>query len=157
MTRITFNAFVFPVAAEVLLLSLQVTRVSGRVSIGRWMQALTMPLCTGLVALCGAIAMDTLYFPGESLRFVLTPYNNLLYNISPDNLAKHGLHPRWLHIAVNMPLIVGPGLIFYGILAARRIFTLKSKGRTQPNAVAIINRSKSSHCRQVTVTQRRAL
>ncbi|KAI0825968.1 Alg9-like mannosyltransferase family-domain-containing protein [Irpex lacteus] len=125
MTRITFTAFVFPVAAEVLLLSLQVTRVSGRVSIRRWMQALTMPLCTGLVALCGAIAMDTLYFSGESLRFVLTPYNNLLYNMSPDNLAKHGLHPRWLHIAVNMPLIVGPGLIFYGILAAR-LFPLPS-------------------------------
>ncbi|RKP40313.1 Alg9-like mannosyltransferase family-domain-containing protein [Dimargaris cristalligena] len=31
-------------------------------------------------------------------RVVITPLNNLLYNMDPDNLAQHGLHPKYLHI-----------------------------------------------------------
>ncbi|XP_063928732.1 GPI mannosyltransferase 4 [Zophobas morio] len=38
-------------------------------------------------------------------NFVFTPLNFVKYNIDVSNLAKHGLHPRFLHIIVNMPLL----------------------------------------------------
>eukprot|EP01112_Ceratiomyxa_fruticulosa_P019219 TRINITY_DN625_c0_g1_i4.p1 TRINITY_DN625_c0_g1~~TRINITY_DN625_c0_g1_i4.p1 ORF type:complete len:559 (-),score=61.69 TRINITY_DN625_c0_g1_i4:13-1689(-) len=41
-------------------------------------------------------------------KITLTPLNSLLYNLDPKNLELHGLHPRWLHIAVNFPILVGP-------------------------------------------------
>ena len=37
----------------------------------------------------------------------ITPFNFILYNIQGINLAKHGLHPFYLHIIVNMPLLYG--------------------------------------------------
>ncbi|XP_074860043.1 GPI alpha-1,2-mannosyltransferase 4 [Carettochelys insculpta] len=39
----------------------------------------------------------------------VTPFNFLRYNLSPHNLAQHGIHPRCTHFAVN-------GLILFGIL-----------------------------------------
>ncbi|WVW80343.1 hypothetical protein I302_102323 [Kwoniella bestiolae CBS 10118] len=43
-------------------------------------------------------------------RPIITPLNNLLYNSDPSNLANHGLHPRYLHLLVNIPLLLGPGV-----------------------------------------------
>lgn len=43
---------------------------------------------------------------------VITPLNNLLYNMNVDNLAQHGLHPRYTHFAVNLPLLFGPLAVF---------------------------------------------
>jgi phosphatidylinositol glycan class Z len=39
---------------------------------------------------------------------VLAPWNNLLYNTNSNNLAEHGLHPRWTHVLVNMQIMFGP-------------------------------------------------
>jgi phosphatidylinositol glycan class Z len=39
---------------------------------------------------------------------VLTPLNSLLYNMKADNLAHHGLHPRFTHLLVNFPMLFGP-------------------------------------------------
>lgn len=46
----------------------------------------------------------------ESLKvswdsWVVTPLNFLRYNIDSKNLMQHGVHPRWLHLAVNIPLL----------------------------------------------------
>ncbi|CAG9854309.1 unnamed protein product [Phyllotreta striolata] len=38
-------------------------------------------------------------------NFVFTPLNFVRYNSKLDNLAKHGLHPRFLHVLVNVPLL----------------------------------------------------
>lgn len=38
-------------------------------------------------------------------NFVVTPFNFIKYNINPNNLALHGLHPRFLHALVNVPLL----------------------------------------------------
>ncbi|KAF9092114.1 alpha 1,2 mannosyltransferase [Mortierella sp. AD031] len=35
----------------------------------------------------------------------LTMWNNLQYNLDKDNLALHGLHPRFLHLLVNFPVL----------------------------------------------------
>ncbi|XP_066249943.1 GPI mannosyltransferase 4 [Euwallacea similis] len=38
-------------------------------------------------------------------NFVITPLNFLRYNFDSSNLERHGLHPRWLHLLVNIPLL----------------------------------------------------
>lgn len=40
-------------------------------------------------------------------KWVVPPINALLYNMKTENVAQHGLHPRWLHAVVNLPMIVG--------------------------------------------------
>ncbi|KAI9029040.1 Alg9-like mannosyltransferase family-domain-containing protein [Phycomyces nitens] len=40
--------------------------------------------------------------------FIITPLNNLKYNMNVDNLATHGIHPRYVHSVVNFPLLFGP-------------------------------------------------
>lgn len=44
----------------------------------------------------------------HSSSFVIAPLNNLIYNLQEDNLQDHGIHPRYLHLLVNYPLITGP-------------------------------------------------
>jgi phosphatidylinositol glycan class Z len=38
-------------------------------------------------------------------NFVVTPLNFIKYNINTKNLSEHGLHPRYLHLLVNVPLL----------------------------------------------------
>jgi hypothetical protein len=42
------------------------------------------------------------------IQLVVAPLSNLMYNSQTTNLAKHGLHPRYLHMLVNMQLLFGP-------------------------------------------------
>ncbi|KAK4639343.1 alpha 1,2 mannosyltransferase [Podospora bellae-mahoneyi] len=65
-----------------------------------------------------AIALDTAFYTPHSITWsdlihnpVLTPLNNLIYNLDPENLAKHGLHPWYQHILVNLPQLLGPGAL----------------------------------------------
>ncbi|KAL6452434.1 SMP3 GPI mannosyltransferase 4 [Candida maltosa Xu316] len=57
------------------------------------------------------ILIDTFLF--DISNYVITPLNNLLYNTNYDNLSQHGIHPFYTHILVNLPQILGPGLIFF--------------------------------------------
>ncbi|CAR24718.1 glycosylphosphatidylinositol-alpha 1,2 mannosyltransferase [Lachancea thermotolerans CBS 6340] len=43
----------------------------------------------------------------------VTPLNNLLYNLQDANLAQHGLHPRYTHVLVNVPQMLGPIMVFF--------------------------------------------
>ena len=36
------------------------------------------------------------------------PLKLMWYNADAANLATHGLHPRWLHTVVNLPMLFGP-------------------------------------------------
>lgn len=38
-------------------------------------------------------------------NFVVTPLNFIRYNINPANTADHGVHPKYLHLLVNIPLL----------------------------------------------------
>ncbi|KAK9876070.1 hypothetical protein WA026_011179 [Henosepilachna vigintioctopunctata] len=49
--------------------------------------------------------------------FVFTPLNFIKYNSNMNNLEKHGLHPRHLHLLVNMPLL-------FNILALFHLYNL---------------------------------
>lgn len=47
----------------------------------------------------------------SSSKFIITPLNNLLYNLQTDNLALHGIHSRFHHVLVNIPELLGPVVI----------------------------------------------
>lgn len=72
----------------------------------------------GLLTTAVAIALDTAFYTSQPIswvdilsRPVITPFNNLLYNISPTNLAQHGLHPWYQHLLVNIPMLLGPAAL----------------------------------------------
>ncbi|TDZ71823.1 GPI mannosyltransferase 4 [Colletotrichum trifolii] len=71
-----------------------------------------------LVTTAVAITLDTAFYLPEPIRWadlvsrpVITPLNNLKYNIDPNNLAQHGLHPWYQHLLVNIPMLVGPAAL----------------------------------------------
>ncbi|GAA5867443.1 hypothetical protein JCM1840_002140 [Sporobolomyces johnsonii] len=49
-------------------------------------------------------------YRSEPSSLVLTPLKLLRYNVSAAYLADHGLHPRYLHVLVNWPMLFGAGL-----------------------------------------------
>ncbi|KAI5636732.1 alg9-like mannosyltransferase family domain-containing protein [Phthorimaea operculella] len=58
----------------------------------------------------------------ESLKitldnWVVTPLNFLRYNADVKNLKQHGIHPWWLHVVVNVPLL-------FNVLGILAIITL---------------------------------
>ncbi|EJF59887.1 hypothetical protein DICSQDRAFT_181664 [Dichomitus squalens LYAD-421 SS1] len=110
-TRITFVAFFLPVFLEVLKWSLR----QSRFSLGSWVQLVVPSVLVATLTGLGFVCADTYYFayPQRIASFELTPLNFLRYNLLPSNLAEHGLHPRWLHLVVNLPMIATPGLLFY--------------------------------------------
>ncbi|OTA94495.1 glycosyltransferase family 22 protein [Hypoxylon sp. CO27-5] len=72
---------------------------------------------SGLLTVLIAISLDTSFYTPHSISWsdlyrhpVITPLNNLQYNLSPSNLAEHGLHPWYQHILVNLPLLIGPAV-----------------------------------------------
>lgn len=66
------------------------------------------------------IVVDSLYY-STAPSYVIAPLNNLVYNISTDNLRIHGVHPRYTHILVNYPQMVGP--LFFMIFPFTRTYT----------------------------------
>ncbi|KAL3236727.1 glycosylphosphatidylinositol-alpha 1,2 mannosyltransferase [Nakaseomyces bracarensis] len=55
------------------------------------------------------IKADTKYF--NSGDYVIAPLNNLKYNLDSSHLEEHGLHPRYTHLLVNIPAMIGPGVL----------------------------------------------
>jgi len=53
-------------------------------------------------------------------NLTVTPMNFLLYNTQSDNLAEHGIHPRYTHYAINLPLLFNVLCLnfFYDVLTA---------------------------------------
>lgn len=72
------------------------------------------------------IAFDTWYYSSRLSKStwppVVVPFNAALYNLRSDNLANHGLHPRWLHFVVNAPMIVGIGPWWHCVSVLFRLF-----------------------------------
>ena len=79
-----------------------------------------------------AICLDSYYFSTiEGFQVSITPLNLIKYNLNESNLLLHGLHPRFLHLAVNCPMMFGP-LFGVFILSTAELVLLSynaSKGR----------------------------
>jgi GPI mannosyltransferase 4 len=67
-----------------------------------------LPVVASSVLTAAVIVLVDSHYYG---RWVLTPLNAFLYNMDPSNLALHGIHPRYLHAFVNLPLLLGPVLL----------------------------------------------
>ncbi|XP_056421303.1 GPI mannosyltransferase 4 isoform X3 [Hyla sarda] len=95
--------------------------------------------------LCSVIFIlaDTIYYTGhwplsmnkkegfiEQLKnnTILTPINFLQYNMNPENLAQHGVHPRITHITVNGVMLFG---LFHLSAVCSGINMLKNMIRSQ--------------------------
>lgn len=132
-TRITFPAFAGPLVLDVAQrLASQLSRspqcVQSSASQGAQVstasprrspllrlakRSIPIVLSFAITSLACAIT-DTIYFSSSELaplsRLVLAPLNLLRYNLSAANLAEHGLHPRYMHVLVNWPMLFGVGL-----------------------------------------------
>ena len=123
--RFTFVAIAAPLAICTLVL-----HSNHQASTSLWWRV-TATACGGVAGAIVAAALgcfvDTLYFHdlrnpceppctvqdgdfgvsvwGHPLR--VTPWRAIEYNMDADNLATHGLHPRWVHAVVNGPMMFG--------------------------------------------------
>ena len=127
-TRITFAAFFLPLAFDILKWSLRQSRFSLR----SWIRLITPSLLVAVVTAFGFAYADTAYFtfPFRTSVLELTPLNFLRYNLLPSNLAEHGLHPRWLHLVVNLPMIATPGLLIYVLLAEWDLYSPRTQEKS---------------------------
>ncbi|GAA6014017.1 hypothetical protein JCM11491_003489 [Sporobolomyces phaffii] len=111
-TRITFAAFASPLVVAIALhLAPRTVAWSSLSSLVK--RGSPAVVSFSLTAFILAI-IDTRHFASsKSLadivlhpsRLVVTPFNLLRYNVSHSNLAQHGLHPRYLHALVNLPML----------------------------------------------------
>ncbi|KAG0226163.1 hypothetical protein BGW42_003845 [Actinomortierella wolfii] len=76
-------------------------------------QSSTQEAITRWVDLLNPRTWRDLEFQGS---LTVTFLNNLLYNLDENNLAEHGLHPRYLHLLVNFPVLYA-NLAYVGIRA----------------------------------------
>ncbi len=71
-----------------------------------------------LVLPFGGTAGIPLSVSGVMKQLVITPWNFLVYNSNPDNLAAHGLHPRYTHSTLNSLIMFS---VLYGVWIAKLI------------------------------------
>ncbi|KAK9783544.1 putative Mannosyltransferase [Seiridium cardinale] len=102
-----------------------------------WKKPLSLVVLAASVSatLIIAISLDTSFYTPRSINWfdllrhpVVTPWNNLRYNMSPANLAQHGLHPWYQHLLVNTPTLLGPaaGLLLFKPHLSLRLYSAVS-------------------------------
>ena len=83
-----------------------------------WRSAPAAKAAAAALAALGAVVPAAVFVAIDSAAagaIVVAPWNNLLYNADTANLALHGLHPWYTHAVVNLPQLLGPGLLFLGV------------------------------------------
>ena len=134
--RPTFFGSAFPICLQVLRFSY---KFSGSVS--RTARLLAYPAFSGILAVLCCVAVDALYYRGSLRHPVFPSFNFLKYNSSTDNLADHGLHPRWLHLFVNLPMLVSPWLWCLGVRGIYHSFKDHTRAVEKVDAIDIIRES----------------
>ncbi|KDQ54939.1 glycosyltransferase family 22 protein [Jaapia argillacea MUCL 33604] len=146
-TRITFVAFTLPTILQLFRWSLLSPSSPHKTrTLKSWLHLISLPTFYAILTTLLLIASDTLYFRSSlSIKdVVVTPLNFLAYNLSSDNLSAHGIHPRYLHILVNLPLIIGPGLVMFGCRASwvwLRVFLREMKVGGGGGAWSFVNQT----------------
>ncbi|KAG4078498.1 hypothetical protein HA402_009210 [Bradysia odoriphaga] len=111
---------------------------------------MTALVISALPSLVFFIIMDSLYFGYLHLSdipmldigmrsFVVTPLNFVRYNIDPKNTAQHGIHPKYLHALVNVPLLFNIlGVVWLLSFASMVYQFCRADYRNLPRAQSII-------------------
>ncbi|XP_055905436.1 GPI mannosyltransferase 4 [Eupeodes corollae] len=72
-------------------------------------------------------------------NFVFTPWNFIKYNIDPTKTAQHGLHPRYIHLLVNIPLLYNIlGVIALVAFGQQMLRFFKAEYQGLPRAQSIV-------------------
>lgn len=71
------------------------------------------------------------------VEWIIAPLNFIRYNVDDSNLRQHGLHPQYLHILVNLPLLFGLVSIYASIHIIKLVFCCLSHRKR--NTVNIID------------------
>lgn len=111
--RVTFPAFIL---LPCLILFWKYYRV-------HW-QSFSLLLLSSIFFSFLFVFIDTYIFNGGE-RLVIAPLNNLKYNLDVQNLQLHGLHPRYTHLLVNLPQVLGPVLLL-AILSGYKLDSLST-------------------------------
>ena len=86
------------------------------------------------------ILLDSLFYGSSSIwklelnKMVITPLNFIAYNMDQTNLAHHGLHPWYLHAAINVPIlfnILGLGGLY--LISRAVVVIVGSSWTTKPD------------------------
>ena len=105
-----------------------------------YFKVITVKIVTAAVTCLALIIFDLVYFCEDtSLLFenpfiivnFITPLNFILYNSASENLSGHGRHPFYVHLVVNMPLLLGPILVplwRHHLMKVTRYFCTTEKG-----------------------------
>lgn len=67
---------------------------------------------SSVVTMCFFTIMDTYYYSGHLFPLISTLLNNIQYNTEMSNLELHGIHPSWTHALLNLPLLIGPAVLY---------------------------------------------
>ncbi|KAJ2689458.1 hypothetical protein IWW39_001483 [Coemansia spiralis] len=116
-THIAFPMFAWPLGLACLAALVSALRSGSLTTRGLVLRVAGLA-AGGVFTALGLVVVDSLYygslrwngaeFPYVSGSLTFTVLNNLSYNSQHDNLAAHGIQPRYLHALVNMPLLFGP-------------------------------------------------
>ncbi|CAH01341.1 glycosylphosphatidylinositol-alpha 1,2 mannosyltransferase [Kluyveromyces lactis] len=104
----TFNRVTFPAYLILPLLS-----VFYHCFLSHWIGVAYTAISTALVSALIILFDTKAYSSTDCKSWVIAPLNNLLYNMKVDNIAQHGLHPRYTHLLINLPLICGPIILLF--------------------------------------------
>lgn len=137
-TRPTFLIFGAPIAYQVAFGTFTYARTTTR-----WLRLIIPPLLTAAGTCTAFLVADTLYFRGTLNDPVVTPFNFLTYNFASQNLAEHGLHPRWLHVFVNVPMLFGPWITWLAVRTMVDSATLFNEKNDKSFEVDVLRPSKS--------------
>ncbi|XP_039955385.1 GPI mannosyltransferase 4 [Bactrocera tryoni] len=73
-------------------------------------------------------------------NFVSTPWNFIKYNLDAKNTAEHGIHPKYVHFLVNIPLLYNVlGIVTIVSFAYLLIRFLRAEYQGLPRAQSIIS------------------
>ncbi|KAG5451612.1 alpha 1,2 mannosyltransferase [Clonorchis sinensis] len=125
--RFTYPLFILPLAVAEIVALWRKSRVLSLLpcSFAILVAALSLHLC---------LLVDTAYYKNRSFSqlysnwslsdLVCVPCRFFAYNSNSTHLAEHGLHPRYLHLLVNLPLITGPVVVLLALYPPKQFFSV---------------------------------
>ncbi|KAI9296269.1 hypothetical protein K502DRAFT_348251 [Neoconidiobolus thromboides FSU 785] len=124
MTRVTFIFFLLPLSFYCIYCSFKgIMFVKKRYRLWLWLFRESFFIISFIASLYLFVFIDSVYFRNDLKlsdglypskikdKLIFTFLNNIRYNMNSDNLAIHGIHPRYLNLIVNMPLLFLPCII----------------------------------------------
>ncbi|OON13724.1 plasmid Maintenance Protein, partial [Opisthorchis viverrini] len=125
--RFTYPLFILPLGVAEIAALWRKSRVISLLScsFAVLVAALSLHLCLLVdTAYYKNISFSQLYSNWSLPDLVCVPCRFFAYNSNSIHLAEHGLHPRYLHLLVNLPLIIGPVVVLLALCPPKQLFSV---------------------------------